>query len=99
MYPIHYSFLVGKFFFFKGIVLDWFITWIQTSLLKALRDSALANIVPGLSQTFNGHKNVDGFDDFGRVFLTINVEQTSRANVPQHSLSIKDLPIGDYTGI
>jgi len=67
----------------------------QTSLLKALRDSGLANIVPGLSPPFNGHKNVNSFDDFRRVFLSINL----RANVQKHSVSVKDLPIGDYTGI
>ena len=44
------------------------------------KDIALANIVPGLSPPFNGHETIDGFDDFGRVFLTINL----RANVPQH---------------
>ena len=44
-------------------------TWTQTGLLKALCDGALANFLPGLSPPFNGHKNVEGFDDFGgRVF-------------------------------
>ena len=54
IYPTHYSFQVGKFLSFKGVVLDGFIAWIQTSLLKALCDSALANIVTGLSPLFNG---------------------------------------------
>lgn len=52
--PPHYSFQVDKFLSFKGVVLAWFITWIQ-SVLKALRDSGLANIIPGLPLPFNGH--------------------------------------------
>ena len=55
------------------VVLDRFMMWIQISPLKARRDSALATIVPGLSPPFNGLKNVDGFDDFGCVFLIINL--------------------------
>ena len=74
IYPIHYSFQVGKFLSFKVVVLDRFILWMQISLLKARRDSALASIVPGLSPPFNGLKKVDGFDDFGRVFLTISLK-------------------------
>ena len=40
-------------------------------------------------------KKADGFDEFPHIFLTINL----RANVSQHSLSVKDLPIGDSTGV
>ena len=41
------------------------------------------------------HKSVDEFDDFGLVFLTI----TLRSKVLQHSFSVMDLPMSDYTGI
>ena len=39
----------------------------------------MANIVPGLPPPFNGHKNVDGFHDFGSVFSHHQLESKRNA--------------------